>query len=380
MPEPKRALIVVNGLNEPSGTVRAAQYQPYFERSQQWRASFVSRRSQKWTHRTNRTYRPTAPLIVPLIHRPVASYNRRWERRREDEIVRQAAAVDLVYLVKVPALTLYQRLRALNGPVVIADFNDALWLPAFQNGGWQDWDTVLETAHGVICENGYVAGYAKRHNANVCVVPDSPQIELYDRQRSAGPRQPGKIVFGWIGSPENAGSLHRIFEPLEDVAGRVPGLQVRIVGADRASLPRFEKVQWSCLPSYRQPDMIRETAGFDVGLFPMFHTEEGLARGNLKAMIYMSAGAAVLCEDYGENRSLVEDGVNGALAATSEQWAHKLEWLATDHTSRQRLAQCGTETIRRRFSGEVVFAQLEDAFTRLWTAAGRDVRASAATS
>jgi glycosyltransferase involved in cell wall biosynthesis len=365
MPHPRAALIVVNGLDEPSGTVRAAQYAPLFDRSSQWRASFIGRRSQKWTERANRTYRPSAPLVVPLLHRPVAAYMRRWERKREDAIVRLAAGVDLVYLVKVPHLGLYQRLRALGRPAVIADFNDGLWLPQFQRSGWQDLDEILRTAHGVICENAYVAGYARRLNPNVAVVPDSPQIELYDRRRAAIARGRDRIVFGWLGSPENAGSLFHIFEPLEAVARRVPNCHLRVVGADRHQLPRFERVSFSCLPRYGQDEMIRETLAFDVGLFPMYHVEDGLARGNLKAMIYMSAGAVALCEDFGENRTLIQDGVNGVLAGTPDEWAQKLERLATDRSARERIAQRGLDTIRRQFAADVVFAQLESAFTQL---------------
>lgn len=365
MPPPRTALIVVNGLHEPSGTVRATQYAPLFDRSPEWRATFISRRSQKWTERTNRSYRPTLPLIVPLIHRPVAAYNRRWERQREDEIVRRAGGVDLVYLVKVPHLGLYQRLRALNGPTVIADFNDGLWLPQFQHSGWQDLDEILRTVHGVICENAYVAGYARRLNSNVAVVPDSPQIELYDRRRSEIARGRERVVLGWLGSPENVGSLFHIFEPLEALARRIPNWQLRVVGADRHQLPRFERVTFSCLPRYGQDEMIRETLAFDVGLFPMYHVEDGLARGNLKAMIYMSAGAAALCEDFGENRTLIQDGVNGMLAGTADEWAQKLERLVTDRAVRERIAQRGLETIRRQFSAEAVFTQLESAFTQL---------------
>ena len=369
MPSPRSALIVVNGLNEPSGTVRAMQYAELFDRSSQWRASFISRRSQKWTERTNRTYRPTAPLIVPLIHRPVAAYTRRWERRREDEIVRLAGGVDLVYLVKVPHLGLYQRLRGLNRPIVIADFNDGLWLPQFQHSGWRDLDEILRTVHGVICENAYVAGYARRLNPNVAVVPDSPQVELYDRRRAQITRARDRVVFGWLGSPENAGSLFHIFEPLEALARRVPNCHLRVVGADRHLLPRFERVSFSCLPRYGQDEMIRETLAFDVGLFPMYHVEDGLTRGNLKAMIYMSAGAAALCEDFGANRTLIQDGVNGMLAGTPDEWTQKLERLATDRSSRERIAQRGLDTIREQFSAEATFAQLESAFTQLSAAA-----------
>ena len=375
---PRRALIVVNGLNEPSGTVRAEQYAPFFERSSEWNATFIGRRSQKWVQRSNRTNRPTAPLIVPLVHRPVAAYTRHWEQKREDEIVSLAAGVDLVYLVKVPHLPLYQRLAALRKPVVIADFNDGLWLPAFQASGWQQLDAILSTVDGVICENGHVAEYARRHNANVHVVPDSPQLDLFDRQRSHVGRDPGRTVLGWIGSPENVGSLYRIWEPLEALMQRVPNLHLRVLGADRHQLPRFESVRWSARPRFNQAVMIEEALAFDVGLFPMFHTGDGLARGNLKAMIYMSAEAAALCEDYGENRTLISDGVNGALAGSMEQWLQKMEWLATDRSARVTMAARGLQTIRERFAAEVVFASLQQAFTSLMDASRPADRATAA--
>ena len=361
----RRALIVVNGLNEPSGVVRAQQYAPLFERSAEWNASFIGRRSPRWVELTNRTRRPTVPLMMPLIHRPVAAYSARWERAREDDIVRQAERADLVYLVKVPQLSLYKRLCDLEKPRVVADFNDGLWLPAFKAAGWQDLDGILSTVHAVICENPHVADYARRRNANVHVVPDSPQLDRFDQRRSAVTRDPSKTVLGWIGSPENVGSLFRIWEPLEALMRRVSNVELRVLGADRPHLPRFESVRWSCLPRFDQATMVSETLAFDVGLFPMFHTGDGLARGNLKAMVYMSAGAAALCEDYGENRALIIDGDNGLLASTPEQWLEKMERLCTDRSMRERIAARGLETIRRHFAADVVFRQLQEAFTAI---------------
>lgn len=366
---PKRALIVVSGMSEPSSMVRAQQYQSHFDRSDTWRAQFIGRRSPTWTQWSRRTFRPTAPLVVPLIHRPVVAYTKQWEQRREDEIVRLAAAADLVYIVKLADLRLYQRLRALNGPVVIADFNDGLWLPAFQASGWKDLDAILATAHGVICENPHVADYARRHNPNVAVVPDSPQLEAFDRARDQVSRDPATVTVGWIGSPENVGSLYRIWEPLEAVAARVPGFRLRVVGARADVLPRFERVQWSCRAWLDQSLMVREALAFDIGVFPMFHVGDGLARGTLKAMIYMSAGAATIAENYGENRSLIQDGVNGALAGSPAEWEQRLQWLISDRDARTALGRAGLETIRTQFSAPVVFAQLQAAFSHLHHAA-----------
>lgn len=365
----KRALIVLNcGLSVPSATVRALQYQPHFDRSPEWSAEFVSRKSERWTYWANRTHQPGVPGVVPLVHRPLARGAAAWERRQEDAIVRQAAQFDLVYLVKMPHLRLYRRLRELGGPRVVMDLNDGLWLPAFQAHEWRDLDALLTTADGVICENDHVAGYARRHNPRVTVVPDSPQVEVFDRWRGEVRRNPNQVVLGWIGGAENVGALYRVWEPLEALFARHPQLQLRVVGASPSHLPRFESVRCSCLPAYNQEQMVREALAFDIGLFPMFHNGDGLARGTLKAMIYMSAGAAVLAENYGENPSLVQDGVNGVLAAASDEWLQKLDWLVTHPQERAAIARRGLETIRSRFTAEHVFQQLTAAFD--WMMAG----------
>jgi glycosyltransferase involved in cell wall biosynthesis len=355
-------------LQIPSAMVRAMQYRHLFERSEAWRAEFVSRKSERLTRLLNRTDKPRIPLVKPLVHGPLAALNDRWERKHEDEIVQQAKQVDLVYVVKIPHLPLYERLRALNGPKVVMDMNDGLWLPAFQAGDWKPLDRILTMSHAVICENDHVADYARKHNPCVRVVPDAPQVEVFDRWRDQVRRDSAKVVLGWIGSPENVGALYHVLEPLETLFARHPHLHMRIVGADRSILPRFEDVRWSSRSSYDQETMVRETLAFDIGLFPMFHNRDGLARGNLKAMIYMSAGAVAMCENYGENATLIRDGENGVLAATPQEWLEKLERLVTDSAARKAIAQRGLQTIRSKFTAERVFDKLIATFDDILSA------------
>jgi glycosyltransferase involved in cell wall biosynthesis len=364
--EPRRALIVLNcGLQIPSAMVRAMQFRPFFERSQAWRAEFVSRRSERLVRLLNRTDRPRIPLMKPLVHGPLRALSDSWERKHEDAIVQQAKQFDLVYIVKIPYLRLYERLRALNGPKVVMDMNDGLWLPAFQSGDWKPLDQILAACDAVIAENDHVAGYARKHSRCVHVVPDSPQIEVFDRWRDEVRRDPAKVVLGWVGSPENVGALYRILEPLEALFAKHPHLHLRVVGADASILPRFENVRWSNRAIYDQEIMVRETLAFDIGLFPMFRNGDGLARGNLKAMIYMSAGAAAICENYGENPNLIRDGANGMLAATPEEWLAKLDHLVTHTLERESVAQRGLETIRTNFTAEQVFERLTAAFDEI---------------
>lgn len=299
--------------------------------------------------------------------RPVLTvYSTRWHERREEEIVERAMDFDVVQIITSPGARLNRRLCRLGRPRVFMDICDAPWLPLFRRSGWHDFEIILGEVHGVTCENECVADYARRHNSRVFVVPDAPQVEVFDRFRGQVQRDPEKLVIGWIGSPLNIGHLYKIYEPLEALFARHPQLHLRLVGASEPHLPRFESVRWSCRPnSYTQEEMVREVLSFDVGLFPLHHNEDGRARGTLKAMVYMSGEAVAVCEHYGENPKLIQDGINGMLANSPQEWYEKLEWLITHPAERQAIAQRGLETIRQRFTAEHVFAQLLAVFERV---------------
>ncbi len=358
-PGRKRALIVNHcGSLAPTGLVRALQYRPFFERSDRWSAEFTSRQSESFA-RFLRDQRVSRKLVIRTLGPVLMSYIERCERRREDEIIERAQNADLVSVIKSPGERLYQRLNRLGRPRVVVDINDGVWLPYY---GWRDIEKTIAEVSGVICENDYVACYARQFNPRVWIVPDAPQVERFDCLREQVRRDPDRVTVGWIGSPENVSSLLRILEPLEMLADDYPQMHLRIVGASAAQVPRFERVRWSCRPVYTQEDMVREVLGFDIGLFPLFHNEDGRARGTLKIMVYMSGEAATVCENYGENPKLVIDGVNGMLASSHEEWYEKLAHLITHPELRAQIAQRGLRTIRERFTVERVFDQLLAAY------------------
>ncbi|MFN8625566.1 MAG: glycosyltransferase [Candidatus Binatia bacterium] len=276
-----------------------------------------------------------------------------------------AQGFDLVSIVKSPSLSLYQRLRRLRRPRVLMDINDALWLQ--KNGDWAELDAMLREVDAVICENNYLSNYATRFNPRTFVIDDAPQLEVFDRWRAKIRRSPEEIVVGWIGGQSNIGPLFKILEPLEALSIRYPQLRLRVVGAPESALPPFERVRASCLPTYSQEQMVREILKFDIGLFPLFHNEDGRARGTLKAKVYMSGEAVAVCENYGENPGLIEDGYNGFLATSPQDWYERLDWLITHPSERATIAERGLQVMRRSYTAERVFQRLLDAFDQTLT-------------
>jgi len=52
----------------------------------------------------------------------------------------------------------------------------------------------------------------------------------------------------------------------------------------------------------------------------------------------------------GVNREIIQDGVNGFLASTEEEWEEKLECLIADAGLREKLGQAGRRTVEERYS------------------------------
>ncbi len=265
-----------------------------------------------------------------------------------------------MYFLKTPAPELQRRIIALDGPRVVLDVMDALWLP-YHRGGFTRLDEMVAAAHGVICENEYVAGVLRKTTPRVRVVRDCTQLAAFDAHRDTVRRDDPKVRLGWIGSPANAGSLYGIWEVLETLFARHPHLELRVVGAAPANLPHFEKVRWSSRLAYDQAEMAREALAMDIGLFPLFDVEDSLARGNAKAVIYMSAGAAAVCENIGENPRVIRDGVTGLLARGPDEWLAKLDWLVTRPDDRRRIGRAGLAFVRTHFTDQACFEALVDA-------------------
>jgi glycosyltransferase involved in cell wall biosynthesis len=356
----RRVLIILQSRQLPSSVVMALQYESCF-RDAGFDARFVALDEPEESAAIDRVANTAWRLYMRRLN---GVLKERIRRRWIDRIIESAADFDVVYVVKIPSLSLHRRIASLGRPRVLTLFSDALWLPTARAAGWEDVDAILAASHGVLCINDYTAAYARRFNERVFILNDSPQTEEFDRVRGLVSRDAGSVRLGWIGAPQTVSTFFKIFEPLELLFAERPELHLRLLGTGHPpflNLPRFEQVRWSWLADYDQRTMIREVLAMDIGLFPLYRGDDALARGANKAAIYMSGGVPVVARRYGEATELIEDGVNGMLADTDDEWREKIAWLADHPAERLAMGQRGLETVRQRFSKAATFAQLRHA-------------------
>lgn len=237
-------------------------------------------------------------------------------------------------------------------PPMVYDFDDAVFLPNTSDANRMisflkyptKVDTIVEKSATVIAGNAYLAEYARRHNANVTVIPTCVDTDLFvPRARSEVSRE---LTVGWIGTPTTAIYMESLAPVLARVQRTTP-FDLRIAGAGREL--RLDGVRTSNI-AWSLAGEVGLFNGCDIGVYPL--TDDPWTRGKcgFKAIQFMACGVPVVASPVGVNSSIIEDGVNGFLASTEDEWVEKLTRLARDPELRRRLGAAGRATIEARYS------------------------------
>jgi glycosyltransferase involved in cell wall biosynthesis len=180
-------------------------------------------------------------------------------------------------------------------------------------------------------------------------------------------------VIGWIGSPTTASYIRGLAGVLRRVRERHPFV-LRVSGADVPLIipgVEIENRPWS---------LADEVALFntcDVGVYPLADDEWSKGKCGFKAIEFMACGVPVIAAAVGVNRTIVQDGVNGFLAASEDEWVEKLSRLLAEPELRRRFAVAGRRTIEEGYSLRVNAPTLA-ATLRAVVERSRDAQAGAA--
>lgn len=277
--------------------------------------------------------------------------------RLRREHVKLARSYDLVFVQREALMTgstRFERALADTGRPLIYDFDDAIWRMDVSEGNRRlRWlkdpaktPRIIGMATHVIAGNAFLAEYARQHNARVEVIPTVIDTDRYVPVATV-PRADGKVVIGWTGSLTStphlmtaAPMLQRLQEELRgrivfrfisDRPVRIPGLEI-------------EQVAWNAAG---EPE---DLAPIDIGIMPLPDTEWSRGKCGFKGLQYMGMAKAVVMARVGVNTTIVDDGVNGFLAGTEEEWMDRLRRLVADAELRRRMGDAARHTVEQGFS------------------------------
>ena len=86
---------------------------------------------------------------------------------------------------------------------------------------------------------------------------------------------------------------------------------------------------------------------------PLEDDEWSRGKCGLKALQYMAVGIPVVASPVGVNKEIIQDGINGYLAETSQEWEDKLKLLLEGEERRREIGLKGRETVEKHYSLKV---------------------------
>jgi glycosyltransferase involved in cell wall biosynthesis len=210
---------------------------------------------------------------------------------------------------------------------------------------------VISKAELVVAGSPYLAEYARKFNPRVEILPTVVDLNKY-RVRQMHNVSDQQFTIGWIGSPSTAPYV-KLIEPALIQACREK-VRLVMVGAGKSDLSGFpyEIKMWS------EETEITDIHSFDVGIMPLSDTPWDRGKCGFKLIQYMACGLPVIASPVGVNKDIVEHGVNGFLAETTEEWIRALRTLRENPEMRRAMGKAGREKVERQYCLRVTAPKL----------------------
>ena len=206
-------------------------------------------------------------------------------------------------------------------------------------------DRLMSGAALVTAGNSYLADRAHSAGARrVEVLPTVIDLARYPVRAARHHETDDALRIGWIGSPATVRYLGALAEPLAALARERPlrlivvGATIELPGVDVVSLPWSEETE------------AESVANFDIGVMPLPDSPWERGKCGYKLIQCMACSVPVVASPVGVNATIVQDGVNGFLAADAGTWFEALAALASDPDLRTRCGSAGRRLVEERYS------------------------------
>lgn len=152
-------------------------------------------------------------------------------------------------------------------------------------------------------------------------------------------------TIGWTGSHSTIPFLKSLTPVLQKVAQQ---RKIRLlVIADQSF--EMEGVPTTFIPWSRATE-VGDLHRIEIGLYPIPTNEWSLGKSSLKALTYMSVGIPVVTPAFGTNFRVIDDGTDGFLVKSDEEWVERIIQLIDDVGLRRRIGMAGRKKVEEEFS------------------------------
>jgi glycosyltransferase involved in cell wall biosynthesis len=137
----------------------------------------------------------------------------------------------------------------------------------------------------------------------------------------------------------------------------------------------LEGVDVEAMP-WRAETETEDLGAIDIGVMPLPDDNWSKGKCGLKALQYMALGVPTICSPVGVNTDIIQDGVNGLIADTEDEWVAKMTTLIRSVRLREQLGESGRVTVEQKYSAIVQAPRVYEIFRSVVGAARSETAAA----
>jgi len=220
-------------------------------------------------------------------------------------------------------------------------------------------DIIMRESTFVLAGNSYLADRAKKAGARrVRYLPTVIDLERYVIKKKEKSK---KFTIGWIGSPSTSPYLQEIQPALAKLCEE-ENTDLTLVGT---SSDYIEGVPTK-YQAWSETTEVEHIQCFDVGIMPLPDTLWSRGKCGYKLIQYMACGIPVVASNIGANRDIIDEGTNGFLASTTDEWIECVKRLRNDFSLRKRLGKNGREKVEKEYCLQVAAPKMISLLQECW--------------
>lgn len=239
---------------------------------------------------------------------------------------------------------------------IVLDVDDAIFLRFREKT-----ETLVRMADLVIAGNPQIKEVLAPWNDRCVIIPTGVRLASFpEKDRLVSDSD--VPILGWMGTRSNLAYFEVVAEALRNLSSRVD-FELRLIVSDLEPLEsidltgvRIHHIVWQ---GDSEVDDLRK---IDIGIMPLFSDREwDRYKCPTKMIQYMAVGIPGVASPVGFTADVVEHGVSGYLAASTEEWEQTLERLIREPDLRKTIGQAGRDLVSKKYCVEANHSVLADA-------------------
>lgn len=247
---------------------------------------------------------------------------------------------------------------------IIYDFDDAIWIPntssanRFVNWFKAFWKVkyICRWSYKIVVGNDFLYSFARQFNDRVIKIPTG--VDVKKNQVQTKERDGEMLNIGWTGSHSTLKYLDDIVPVISELQKSI-GFNFLVIADKNPMLPfkNFEFIPWNVSTE------IEDLSRLDIGIMPLIADAWSEGKCGFKLIQYFACEIPALASPVGINKIIIDQGVNGFLCQTDDEWRSSLKALLADGSLRKQMGKAGRKKVEDQYS----IQSLEEKFLQLFS-------------